>query len=69
MIKMKRVYVKGLDGEFCVCEPTPRGYKCGVCLRGVIGPVKGYLCKVCGSRVAQVLDENEYAIPVKWVDD
>lgn len=58
----ERVYMKGTSGNFYLCKPTTKAFKCGKCLRGHIEPEKGYLCKVCGSRVAQVIQDSDFCL-------
>ena len=58
-----RVVVKGKisrGGCFYECQLTPRGYKCGRCLRGIVVARQNDLCRVCGCRVAQVVEDDGF---------
>lgn len=53
----------GRGGEFYECQPTPGGFKCGRCLRGVVAAREGAQCRVCGCRVAQIVESGEITLP------
>lgn len=62
-----RIIVKGKDGCFYDCQNTPRGFRCGKCHRGVINKSMGSKCRICGSKVAQIIQDGEYVIEVAHV--
>lgn len=64
--KISSVIVKAKNGIFYQCRPTDKYhiFKCGKCGRGNVKAEERSLCRVCGSRVAQVLKISEAYLPV-----
>jgi len=64
-----RIIMKDKDGNFYDCQNTLRGFRCGKCHKGVIPiPVaRTFKCRICGSKVAQIIQDGEIVIEVAHV--